>query len=122
MDVNADIDWQDLATNANVEIKKRSLAFPNFDWTNWQNNEGPWPAPGPGTPGPGSFPRTAPQIPIEFAPQLKTVFKGVVHPYSTTAAPVHQFRGIKFGNLPGRFRQSRLNEQFPAMTDASTHG
>jgi hypothetical protein len=53
---------------------------------------------------------------------LSTMFKGLRHPISSSEAEVWQFRGIKYGNLPSRFKQSILNETFPDVSDATTYG
>ena len=53
---------------------------------------------------------------------LSTTFKGLRHPISSSEAEVWQFRGIKYGNIPSRFKQSILNETFPDISDATTYG
>ncbi|KAF5351202.1 hypothetical protein D9756_008368 [Leucocoprinus leucothites] len=53
---------------------------------------------------------------------LDTTFCGVDHPASTPDAPIHQYLGIKYGAIPARFRQSKLFNSYPAITDASKHG
>ncbi|KAK2461023.1 hypothetical protein APHAL10511_006964 [Amanita phalloides] len=53
---------------------------------------------------------------------LETTFVGLEHSLSTSDVPVHQYRGIKYASVPGRFRQSRLWSNYPMITDASKHG
>lgn len=53
---------------------------------------------------------------------LDTTFCGINHPASTPDAPIHQYLGIKYASIPARFRQSKLFNSYPAITDASKHG
>lgn len=53
---------------------------------------------------------------------LNTTFRGIEHPLSTSDAPLHQFRGIKYASIPARFRQSKLQTVYPPITDATAHG
>jgi hypothetical protein len=55
-------------------------------------------------------------------PALRTSFIGVDHPLSTDDAPIVQFRGIQYGSVAARFRQSKLVTSYPAVTDASRYG
>ena len=55
-------------------------------------------------------------------PSLHTEFTGVRHRSSVEGADVHQFRGIKYGTVPMRFRKPVMNEQFSAKTDATRNG
>ncbi|KZT10231.1 carboxylesterase [Laetiporus sulphureus 93-53] len=72
---------------------------------------------------PAMIPKLNPvQEPVVVHEALDTTFTGIVHPISTPDAPVHQFRGIKYANIPARFRQSRLHTSYPAQTDATHFG
>ncbi|TVY65719.1 Lipase, partial [Lachnellula suecica] len=42
--------------------------------------------------------------------------------FSTGGADVWQFKGIKYGSIPARFRQAVINETFPAVSDATSFG
>ncbi|KAJ2925090.1 hypothetical protein H1R20_g11996, partial [Candolleomyces eurysporus] len=53
---------------------------------------------------------------------LNTTFRGIEHSLSTSDAPFHQFRGIKYASIPARFRQSKLQTDYPPVTDATQHG
>ncbi|TFY54861.1 hypothetical protein EVG20_g9537 [Dentipellis fragilis] len=53
---------------------------------------------------------------------LKTTFTGIEHALSTSDAPVHQYRGIKYASMPVRFRQSRLFTSYRPRTDATRFG
>ncbi|KAF9482676.1 alpha/beta-hydrolase [Pholiota conissans] len=53
---------------------------------------------------------------------LHTTFCGLQHPLSTPAAPIHQYRGIKYASIPARFRQSKVFHSYPVITDATTYG
>ncbi|KAH6668995.1 Carboxylesterase family-domain-containing protein [Halenospora varia] len=55
--------------------------------------------------------------------RLNTTFTGVHHTLSTAEQEIWQFRGIKYANIPGRFRQSTLNSIFPSVgVDATKYG
>ncbi|KAH8671820.1 Carboxylesterase family-domain-containing protein [Tricladium varicosporioides] len=55
--------------------------------------------------------------------RLNTTFTGVHHNISTAEQEIWQFRGIKYANIPGRFRQSTLNSIFPSVgVDATRYG
>ncbi|THH04943.1 hypothetical protein EW146_g10039 [Bondarzewia mesenterica] len=60
--------------------------------------------------------------PIVRHASLKTVFTGVRHFLSTSDAPVHQYRGIKYASIPARFRQSKLFSMYSPHTDATHLG
>jgi hypothetical protein len=53
---------------------------------------------------------------------LGTTFRGIDHPISTLDVPIHQFRGIKYANVPARFRQSKLVVSYPSVVDATRYG
>ncbi|KAJ8509396.1 hypothetical protein ONZ45_g8435 [Pleurotus djamor] len=53
---------------------------------------------------------------------LQTVFIGVEHPVSTPELPIHQYRGIKYGAAPARFRSSKVFSSYPSETDATHFG
>lgn len=53
---------------------------------------------------------------------LDTTFCGINHSTSTLDTPIHQYLGIKYASIPARFRQSKLFNSYPAITDASNHG
>ncbi|XP_006463977.1 hypothetical protein AGABI2DRAFT_194604 [Agaricus bisporus var. bisporus H97] len=53
---------------------------------------------------------------------LDTTFVGVNHAVSTSDTLVHQYRGIKYASVPARFRQSKIFNSYPSLTDASKHG
>ncbi|EIN08980.1 alpha/beta-hydrolase [Punctularia strigosozonata HHB-11173 SS5] len=53
---------------------------------------------------------------------LDTTFIGVEHTLSTSAAPIHQFRGIKYATIPGRWRQSKLFTTYEPGTNATKYG
>ncbi|KAJ3547176.1 hypothetical protein NMY22_g1754 [Coprinellus aureogranulatus] len=55
-------------------------------------------------------------------PALNTIFRGIVHPSSTSEIPIHQYLGIKYASIPARFRQSKLVTSLPPLTDATKHG
>jgi hypothetical protein len=57
-----------------------------------------------------------------YHPRLKTTFRGIQHPLSSVECLVAQFRGIKYGIIPARFKQSVLNDDYPDIYDASEHG
>ena len=53
---------------------------------------------------------------------LETSFQGVNHLHGVVPEPVSQYRGIKYGIVPARFRRSRLNKSYPSTCDATQHG
>jgi hypothetical protein len=53
---------------------------------------------------------------------LDTTFIGVEHALSTPAAPIHQFRGIRYASIPGRWRQSKLFTTYEPGTNATKYG
>ena len=53
---------------------------------------------------------------------LHTKFIGVRHHMSQPTAEVLQFRGIKYAQVPKRFRRSVLHETFPQVTYATKNG
>ena len=53
---------------------------------------------------------------------LHTKFVGVRHNVSQPTAEVHQYRGIKYAQVPKRFRKSVLHETFPEVTIATKNG
>jgi carboxylesterase type B len=57
-------------------------------------------------------------------PGLGAVFKGVKTAELSDQKPssVAQFRGIKFAQIPARFRRAILHENFPPVVDATNHG
>ena len=55
-------------------------------------------------------------------PTLHTSFVGVEHYVSDSRTKVHQFRGIKYANVPLRFRRSVLFDKYEATTDATKYG
>ncbi|KAL5498676.1 hypothetical protein ACEPAH_2031 [Sanghuangporus vaninii] len=55
-------------------------------------------------------------------PDLQTEFVGVRHRASEHGADVHQFRGIKYANVPLRFRKPVMHETFSAKTEAVRNG
>ncbi|KAG5341401.1 Lipase 1 [Termitomyces sp. T112] len=61
-------------------------------------------------------------LPHVYHALLKTTFRGVDHPLSTSDAPIHQYLGIKYASVPARFRQSKLWKTYPPVVDASHHG
>jgi hypothetical protein len=61
-------------------------------------------------------------LPELYHELLGTRFIGVEHPISTLEATIHQFRGIKYASVPARFRQSRLFNSYPQITDATRLG
>lgn len=61
--------------------------------------------------------------PVELLhPTLHTSFVGVQHYVSAPSAQVHQFRGIKYADVPLRFRRSVLFDKYQATTDATKFG
>ncbi|KAG0647699.1 Lipase 1 [Hyphodiscus hymeniophilus] len=60
--------------------------------------------------------------PSIYHEELSTTFNGIRHSASSSEAEVWQFRGIKYGNIPARFRQSVLNTSFPNSCDTSAYG
>jgi carboxylesterase type B len=53
---------------------------------------------------------------------LGTTFAGVEHALSTPAAPVAQFRGVRYATIPARFRAAQLLTEYPDSVDASCYG
>ncbi|KAH8101803.1 Alpha/Beta hydrolase protein [Cristinia sonorae] len=53
---------------------------------------------------------------------LNTTFHGLTHHLSTPESPISQFLGVKYADVPARFRQSRLHSSYPAVVDATHHG
>ena len=53
---------------------------------------------------------------------LATIFTGIHHRISSSENAVWQFRGVKFADIPGRFRQSTLYESFETQTKATRYG
>lgn len=66
-------------------------------------------------------PMEEPRVYIDHC-MLKTEFVGVRHRASAQTAEVHQFRGIKYGVVPMRFRKPVMHETFSAKTDATKNG
>lgn len=62
------------------------------------------------------------QEPVVLHEALETTFVGVVHSVSTPDAPVHQYLGIKYADIPARFRQPKLCTYYPPQTDCTRHG
>ncbi|KAJ7484432.1 Alpha/Beta hydrolase protein [Mycena latifolia] len=60
--------------------------------------------------------------PVLLHSGLGTAFYGIRHLDSTPETPIHQYRGIKYASIPGRFRQSHLLTTLPSKTDASRYG
>ncbi|KUJ07176.1 alpha/beta-hydrolase [Mollisia scopiformis] len=60
--------------------------------------------------------------PIIHHTTLNTEFKGIRHSISSSGNQVWQFRGIKYANIPTRFRQSTLHEAFSPVYDATSYG
>lgn len=60
--------------------------------------------------------------PVIHHAALKTTFIGIPHAVSTPEVSVHQYRGIKYASIPGRFRQSKLFSAYPPRTDATRFG
>jgi len=54
--------------------------------------------------------------------KLNTTFHGIRHSESLPGREIWQFRGIKYGNIPGRFKQATLNEKFEKFVDATRYG
>lgn len=54
--------------------------------------------------------------------KLNTTFQGIRHSISSTENEIWQFRGIKYADIPGRFRQSTLHETFPPVYNATEYG
>lgn len=54
--------------------------------------------------------------------RLNTTYKGCRHPISSSENEIWQFRGIKYADIPGRFKQSVLNRAFEEETDATRYG
>ncbi|PVH79021.1 alpha/beta-hydrolase [Cadophora sp. DSE1049] len=61
-------------------------------------------------------------MPIIKHSGLNSIFTGIRHRISSSENEVWQFRGIKFANVPGRFRQSAFNTAFEKETDATRYG
>ncbi|GJJ10658.1 hypothetical protein Clacol_004885 [Clathrus columnatus] len=55
-------------------------------------------------------------------PTLNTTFVGIKHNVYSPEFPIHQFRGIKYATVPGRFRRSQLCTVYPRVTDAKLNG
>jgi carboxylesterase type B len=53
---------------------------------------------------------------------LHTTFKGVRHKASTPDIEIQQYRGVKYANIPVRFRRSVILDEYPPVTDATRHG
>ncbi|KAH6690794.1 Alpha/Beta hydrolase protein, partial [Leptodontidium sp. MPI-SDFR-AT-0119] len=53
---------------------------------------------------------------------LNTTFTGCRHRISSSENEIWQFRGIKYANIPGRFKQSSLNTSFEKQTDSTRYG
>jgi hypothetical protein len=53
--------------------------------------------------------------------QLSTTFLGLRHSISSETQ-VWQFRGIKYGTVPCRFKQSIIYSAFPEIYDATSYG
>lgn len=64
----------------------------------------------------------APLSPSVNHPQLKTVFRGVLHLASILPTPVIQYRGIQYATIPSRFRKAVLRTAYPENYDATEHG
>lgn len=60
--------------------------------------------------------------PVVSHRELQTTFNGIVHPLSTSEAPVHQYRGLKYASIHARFRQSQLFTSYPPVVDARHYG
>lgn len=60
--------------------------------------------------------------PVVVHGPLCTTFSGIEHPSSTQNLAIHQFSGIKYARIPGRFRQSKIFTAFASDTDATKHG
>jgi hypothetical protein len=54
--------------------------------------------------------------------KLKTTFHGIRHSESLPIREIWQFRGIKYANIPARFKQATLNESFAEFVDATRYG
>ena len=54
--------------------------------------------------------------------ELGTTFVGVEHSLSSPDMRIHQYRGIKYASVPARFRQSKLWDKYPLVTEASNFG
>lgn len=54
--------------------------------------------------------------------RLETTFHGIRHSESSPGREIWQFRGIKYADIPGRFKQATLNETFPEFVDATRYG
>lgn len=61
-------------------------------------------------------------IPKIYHGPLETAFRGIEHPLSSPEAPIHQYLGIKYASVPGRFRQSKLFRSYPPIVESSKHG
>lgn len=70
------------------------------------------------------LPHTPQAKPLQvfYHPALHTTFKGLAHNLSTPDYPIAQFLGIKYAEVPARFRQSRLFATYPSSVDATRHG
>ncbi|KAF8506291.1 carboxylesterase [Hysterangium stoloniferum] len=60
--------------------------------------------------------------PSVHCPSLSTTFVGIQHSLSGPACQIHQYRGIKYASIPGRFRRSQLHTSYTRTTDAKAHG
>jgi len=60
--------------------------------------------------------------PSVHCPSLSTTFVGIQHSLSGPECQIHQYRGIKYASIPGRFRRSQLHTLYSRITDAKTHG
>ncbi|KAF7318946.1 hypothetical protein HMN09_00230400 [Mycena chlorophos] len=67
-------------------------------------------------------PSLNPDDPVVHHIGLNTTFHGLRHPASTSDAPIHQYRGIKYASVPARFRQSRLCTDLPDYVDCTQYG
>ncbi|KAF8581288.1 alpha/beta-hydrolase [Ramaria rubella] len=61
--------------------------------------------------------------PAVYCPSLSTTFVGARHPLASHDCLIHQFRGIKYASIPGRFRWSQLHTTYTQkITDAKGQG
>ncbi|THH23051.1 hypothetical protein EUX98_g8131 [Antrodiella citrinella] len=65
---------------------------------------------------------TATNVVSAYHAALRTTFKGLAHHLSTPDAPVSQFLGIKYAEVPARFRQSKQFASYPSVVDATHYG
>ncbi|KAE8442961.1 hypothetical protein EG329_002499 [Mollisiaceae sp. DMI_Dod_QoI] len=60
--------------------------------------------------------------PVVHHSGLSTTFKGIRHDISSPENEIWQFRGIKYADIPSRFRQSTLHENFPPVYEVTAYG